>query len=136
MKSSIVLIAATLALPSACAAPPQVACRAGSPEVTATLYFGRSLKGGGEIDDAAWRDFLAQEVTPRFPDGLTVLDANGQWRQRESGRIISERSTIVVIVTDPTPKAEESLQAIRAAYQSRFSQESVGLVTEPDCASF
>jgi hypothetical protein len=104
--------------------------------MTATLFFGRSIKGGGVVDDAAWRDFLANAVTPRFPDGLTVLDGTGQWRQRDSGRIISERSTVVVIVADPSPKTSASLEEIRRAYRARFSQDSVGLVTEADCASF
>ena len=44
------------------------------------LFFGRSLPDGGEVSDAAWLGFVDEEVTPRFPDGLTILDAVGQQR--------------------------------------------------------
>ncbi len=29
----------------------------GDPGITARLYFGRSIKGGGVVDDAAWQKF-------------------------------------------------------------------------------
>ena len=41
------------------------------------LFFGRSLGTVEVVSEEAWRTFLADEVTPRFPDGLTVLDAAG-----------------------------------------------------------
>ncbi|MYB35434.1 MAG: DUF3574 domain-containing protein [Gammaproteobacteria bacterium] len=41
------------------------------------LFFGRSRQGVEVVSDAAWGTFLAEEITPRFPDGLTVLDAMG-----------------------------------------------------------
>ena len=104
--------------------------------MTVQLLFGRSLKGGGVVDDAAWQDFLARSVTPRFPDGLTVLNGGGQWRQRTTGKIISEPSTVVEIVTDESPEAFRRLDAIRAEYRQRFNQESVGLVVNESCASF
>lgn len=120
---------------SACTAAPP-ACMVGNPALDATLYFGRSIRGGGSVTDAQWQDFLAGSVTPRFPDGLTVLDGRGQWRQRDSGRIVGEPSTVVVIVTDDSPVTRERLDAIRREYRALFQQESVGLVTNPACASF
>ena len=44
------------------------------------LFFGRSQGTVEVVTDEAWQAFLATEITPRFPDGLTVLDAAGQWR--------------------------------------------------------
>src|SRR5579863_8635859 len=46
------------------------------------LYFGlgpvdHPEQGASEGD---WRSFLDREVTPRFPDGLSVLDVYGQWQ--------------------------------------------------------
>jgi hypothetical protein len=108
----------------------------GEPQVTVQLLFGRSLKGGGVVDDAAWQDFLARSVTPRFPDGLTVLNGSGQWRQRTTEKIISEPSTVVEIVADESPEVFHRLDAIRAEYRQRFNQESVGLVVNESCASF
>ena len=126
-----------LLLLAGCAAPqPRCAGVPGNAEVTVQLLFGRSLHGGGTIDDAAWRDFLARSVTPRFPDGLTVLEGSGQWRQRAIGKIISERSSVVEIVTQPSPDTFRSLDAIRAEYRQRFEQESVGLIVNASCASF
>jgi hypothetical protein len=117
-----------------CAAPP-CAGLAGAPMLTAELYFGR-MAGGARIDEAAWRGFLADVVTPRFPSGFTVLDGYGQWRQRATGRIASEPSTVVVVVAEPGPATLAALEAIRAEYRRRFAQESVGLALTESCASF
>lgn len=114
---------------------PAHAAPACAPGITAQLFFGRTSHGH-VIGAAAWRDFLATSVTPRFPDGLTVIEATGQWRQRSTGRIIAEPSTIVEIVTDDSAETQARLNAIRADYKSRFAQESVGLVTTPSCASW
>jgi hypothetical protein len=116
--------------------PPPCAGIQGDPGVTVQLFFGRSLKGGQLIDDAAWQAFLADSVTPRFPAGLTVLQARGQWRQRATGKVISEPSAVVEIVTDGTAADFEKFEAIRRDYKARFTQESVGLVTNRSCASW
>lgn len=132
MRASVLcfLLVAPLAQAAPCQGLP------GDEAITAQLFFGRSMKGGQSIDATAWRNFLAESVTPRFPDGLTVIEASGQWRQRSTGRIISEASTIVEIVTDDAPATLAKLEAIRADYRKRFSQESVGLVTNRACASW
>lgn len=97
---------------------------------TAQLFFGRTP------DKEAWTSFLADTVTPRFPDGLTVIEASGQWRQRSTGKIVSEPSTILEIVTDGTAEDARKFEEIRSAYKTRFHQESVGLVTNRSCASW
>ena len=116
--------------------PPEPPCAAGTPAITAQLLFGRSIKGGGQVDAAAWQDFLATVITPRFPDGLTILEARGQWRQRGTGRISAEASTVVMIVTAPSPATTANLEAIRDDYRQRFNQDSVGLVVNHACAEF
>ncbi len=58
--------------------PPQaaLACAAPlKPAIEVSLYFGRGKPSGGEVSDAEWATFLSGTVTPRFPDGLTVIDA-------------------------------------------------------------
>src|SRR5437016_3726037 len=47
------------------------------------LYFGRSIPGGGEVSAAEWQRFLADVVTPRFPNGFTIVDAAGQYREKK-----------------------------------------------------
>jgi hypothetical protein len=106
------------------------------PSLAAQLLFGRSLHGGGEVSDAQWENFLATEVTPRFPDGLTALDAAGQWRAPGSDRIVAERSKLLLIVAEDTAQSRQRLEEIRDAYRARFAQDSVGLITEAACAAF
>jgi hypothetical protein len=130
------LAALMVAVLGGCASRPDCAAWGADPAVTVQLLFGRSFKGGGEVDSAAWRDFLATSVTPRFPDGLTVLEGSGQWRERATGRIGAEPSTIIEIVTDDTPATVAKLSAIRQKYKVRFHQESVGLVENRACAAF
>src|SRR4051812_38543516 len=123
--------AALLPVLAGCAAPPppsppaHAACEGlrGAGAVTADLYFGRTSQGR-PVTDATWRGFLAEVVTPRFPDGLTVLDGRGQWRRRDNGRVVSEPATMVRIVTDRGPETVRRLEEIRAEYRARFAQES------------
>ena len=100
------------------------------------LMFGRDVRGHHRGDNAAWARFLAREITPRFPDGLTVLDAAGQWRDPASGRLARERSRLVIIVTAASPSTDGRIAAIIAAYKQRFHQKSVGVVTSDVCAAF
>jgi Protein of unknown function (DUF3574) len=104
--------------------------------LAAELLFGRRTAGGGMVSEAAWARFLAREITPRFPDGLTVLDAAGQWRDPARGRILREPSKVVLIVFRDDPQKQEHLGAIADAYKRRFKQRSVGIVIKPVCASF
>ena len=106
------------------------------PALYAQLLFGRSLHGGGEVSDAQWQAFLADTVTPRFPDGLTVVEGAGQWRAPATRAIVAERSKVLLLVVADTPGVREALEDTRAAYRARFGQESVGLVTSIACAAF
>jgi hypothetical protein len=113
-------------------AQPALQCiGAQKPWVVAELLFGRSRTG-----DAAWRRFLATEITPRFPDGLTVFDARGQWRAPGGTKISRQRSTVVMIAMPPSADNDGRLQGIIEAYKRRFKQGSVGLIVRPACVSF
>ena len=53
-----------------------VACNAPQrPMQQIELMFGRNVAGHVRVGEAAWSRFVAREITPRFPDGLTVIDA-------------------------------------------------------------
>ena len=128
-----------LLLLAACATPPAApACPPGLQQATvAEAYFGRSAQGRGEITEEEWRAFLADTVTPAFPDGLTALDGAGQWRNAE-GRILLERSKVLVLVlpgTDQTA-ARARLLPVENAWKARFSQQSVLTVLRGACVSF
>ena len=121
-------------------APPRasaqgIECRlAQKPMVVADLLFGRNIGGRLGVTESRWSRFLAKEITPRFPDGLTVVDASGQWRDTEKNRIVREPSKLVTIIMPAD--AQEKLDAIVTAYKRQFRQQSVGVVIRPACVSF
>jgi len=100
------------------------------------LMFGRNIAGRLGVGEAAWSRFLAREVTPRFPDGFSVLDATGQWRAKDHGRVVRERSKLVIIVTADGATANGRIAAIVTAYKQQFRQQSVGVISRPVCAAF
>jgi hypothetical protein len=120
----------------ACAASAQtLECRlAQKPMVVADLLFGRNIGGRLGVTEKRWSRFLAKEITPRFPEGLSVVDASGQWRDTATKRIVRERSKLVTIIMPAD--AQEKIDAIVDAYKRRFRQQSVGVVIRPACVSF
>ena len=83
------------------------------------LFMGRSGPGGEVVSDQAWDAFLGDTVTPRFPDGLTVLDAQGQWRDSE-GQILKERSKVLVILAPPGDDPKGLIDEVSDEYKRRF----------------
>ncbi|HEY9538684.1 MAG TPA: DUF3574 domain-containing protein [Kiloniellaceae bacterium] len=127
-----------LTLLAACAAQGQATdCADGAfPMARLELYFGTQRPGGAPVTETEWAAFLDEEVTPRFPDGLTVLEGNGQWRNSR-GIITKETSTVLVILYEPSAEKHTAIEDIRAAYKDRFDQESVMRVDGPtQCVSF
>jgi Protein of unknown function (DUF3574) len=106
------------------------------PGQIAELLFGRDIGNRVGVSDAAWRHFLAREITPRFPDGLTITNATGQWRDPMSGKIVREPSKRVEIVLPGGTDDEARLDAVVAAYKGRFHQHSVRVIVQSVCVSF
>jgi hypothetical protein len=106
------------------------------PKVVAELMFGRDIGNRIGVSERAWQRFVAREITPRFPDGLTIIDASGQWRDPASGRLVREPSKLVTIVLSGNDDDEARLDAVASAYKRQFHQKSVGLVVQPACTSF
>jgi hypothetical protein len=100
------------------------------------FMFGRNVGGRLAVGETAWSRFLAHEVTPRFPDGLSVFDATGQWRDKARGRVVHEPSKLVMIVTADDAAARDKIAAIAQTYKEKFHQQSVGIMTRPVCAAF
>jgi hypothetical protein len=90
------------------------------------LYFGRSRPDGTLISIEEWEAFLNDVVTPRFPDGFTVLDGIGQYKDR-SGRVIKEPSKVLIFLYTKKGSnlARKKIDEIRETYRSAFKQESV-----------
>lgn len=99
------------------------------PAVEVDLYF-----GSGRTNDAQWAEFLADEVTPRFPEGLSVLEVAGQWRD-PSGRIGREKSKLLILIVFDAPAYAAKVEAVIAAFKKRFNELSVLRVERPVCAA-
>ena len=104
--------------------------------VVVDLLFGRNIGGRLGVTEARFAQFLAEEITPRFPDGLTVLDGAGQYRDEKSKVITRERSKVVMIAVTEDAGLQGKIDAIVAAYKQRFRQQSVGVMIRPACVSF
>jgi hypothetical protein len=106
--------------------------------VDTRLYFGLGPADAPSqgIPEAAWRDFLDHEVTPRFPSGLSVLDVYGQWQSPHQPAPIRIRSKLLVIDYPQTPDNTARIEAIRTAWKLRTHDQSVLKVTQPADVSF
>jgi hypothetical protein len=128
--------ALVLALASAPHAAGKCPLPSEKPMLEVQLFFGRDIPGGGRVSDADWANFAATVITPAFPDGFSVTDANGQWRDSDSRKIVREPSEIVMIVATESAALAPKIGKIADAYRARFRQQSVGVVTRPVCAAF
>ena len=102
--------------PQACAPGQQAA-------IQDTLYFG-TAKPAGSVGADEWAAFLEQVVTPRFPQGLTVSAAAGQWRGAD-GTIMREATHVLHLIHTDETVHERAIADIVAAYKRRFEQEAV-----------
>lgn len=135
--ATLCVLALALAM-SGCRSMPVVvkACEPGDTAMTRdTLYFGRHRPDGGIVDDAQWRAFVDDTLTPRFPYGFTIFSATGQWRGGD-GRIEREPSEVVSILNAGDAATRRAIDDIAAAYKHRFAQESVLRVRDTTCARF
>ncbi|MET9829933.1 DUF3574 domain-containing protein [Streptomyces sp. NPDC006385] len=104
----------------------------GEPYVETRLLFGTARPDGGPaVTDKQFMAFVDKEVTPDFPDGLTVQTGRGQWRDA-SGTIEKERSYELMLLypVDTAGRSDRKIEEIRRAYEKDFGQESVGRVDD------
>jgi len=106
---------------------------ASAPQLRTTLYFGLA-RPKGSVSELEWQMFLRDEVTARFPQGLTVWEAEGQWRMSDGG-LGHERSKVLLLVHPDTAAARDAVQALIARYRKTFEQESVLWETARVCAA-
>lgn len=120
-----------------CATRPQTfACPAGETSLrTAQLYLGRRVPGRPMVSDAAVAKFLDEEVSPRFPDGLTVIRGGETWRGADD-RLVRESAKVVLIVLPRGEEAAHRIRLVRAAYRTRFRQDPVVRIAPPACMGF
>lgn len=97
----------------------------GDPYVQTTLVFGLS-KPGGAVTEAEWQYFVDSYVTPRYRQGLTIIDTDGQWMM-QTGEVIKEDSMIIILLYDAKSQAEndKNIEFIIDTYKKLFQQEAV-----------
>lgn len=133
---AVVPLLVLLACVACASSNPEASCPEGSERFDEyRLFFGRNIGDAEGVSDDNWQAFLADTVTPRFPDGLSVFDAAGQWRNSQ-GEIVRERSKMVLILAVPDSDTTRNPDEITEEYKRLFSQESVLRVTDSACVAF
>jgi len=107
------------------------------PFIRTELFFGRNIAGGGEVSKQDFNKFLEEFITPRFPDGLTVLNGRGQFLN-SSGDVERERTILLILLYPVSARKEKhtKIEEIRDEYKSRFQQQSVLRVDDPPPSGF
>jgi hypothetical protein len=131
--------AALLCALTACASLAPLPIKPGDPGACGERRLDRVLFGmnspSGPVGDRQWQAFLAEVVTPRFPDGLTIYQAQGQWRGA-SGEIEREDSRAIDLVHADTAAGRQRVVEIAEEYKRRFRQEAVLVISLPTRACF
>ena len=99
------------------------------------LYFGLTKPGGETISESEWQQFVNDVITPRFREGLTVLNGSGQFLN-SSGILIRENSKIVILIYESSPEKDRAINEIIETYKRTFQQESVLRATSRVKVSF
>lgn len=128
-----ICVAVGLAVSGCQTTPPKPVCPLGQAELrTAQLFL--VAKAPAKLNDTELRRFVDQEVTPRFPDGVTVVDGGGQWKGDEN-QLIREAAKVVLIVLPARGDPAAQVEAVRTAYRTKFKQESVVVMPPPACVA-
>ena len=132
---SLIAVPALVAADQPAATTAPTLCQAPfEPWTEIELYFGRNIAGVGEVTEQQFRNFVREVVTPRFPDGLTLLDALGQFR--DGKRIVRERTKQLVLLVPEPDEIAGKVEFIVKEYKDRFRQQSVLHTENSLCLSF
>src|SRR5262245_10511484 len=136
--ASALTLGLTLALALTGGADAQVLdCRGGQQaSQVAELMCGRNIGRRLGVSEADWKEFVDHEIISRFPSGLIMFNAAGEWRDGATNKIVREPSKIVQIVLPGQAQDTARINEIVAAYKHRFKQQSVGMIVRPACVSF
>lgn len=131
----VCILGVCFALLQGCVAAPAHQCGPGEQTyMEDTLYFGTETPDG-VVSSQQWNGFLSSVVTARFPQGLTVWHAEGQWRSAD-GKIVHETSHVLSLVHPDDPGSDAAVMQIVTAYKTQFQQESVLRLRSTVCAFF
>jgi len=94
------------------------------------LFFGTNIPSGGRVSDDEWKTFVRDVVTPRFKDGLTIFEGDGQWLDPRGG-LVREHVMVVEVAHPRTNAVDNDLRVIADEYKKRFHQDAVLRLTVP-----
>jgi hypothetical protein len=103
-----------------------------APFVRTELYFGSARADQAPVSEEEFHAFLDAEITPRFPDGLTLLTGSGQFTG-EDGVLVKEQSFVLLLFypVDTLKESSRKIEEIRKLYLDQFDQESVLRLDDP-----
>ena len=135
IAGAALLAGLALAAGSSIAAAPG-SCRGGTQTFARTdLFFGRA-RPGGEVSEAQFKAFVDERVTPRFPQGLTLLTGIGQFRDAQGATMVEGANVLILLYPHGDARAGREIDAIRRDYRQRFDQQSVLRADSLSCVSF
>ncbi|MFF2326046.1 MULTISPECIES: DUF3574 domain-containing protein [unclassified Streptomyces] len=110
----------------------------GKSYIETRLLFGTERPDGGpKVTDSQFLAFIDEEVTPRFPNGLTIQEGRGQWR--DSRGVIERERSYELTLLYPASEArvrDVQIERIRNAYEKAYAQDSVARIEERANADF
>ena len=130
------LLAAALTIVlAACATTAAPDCVAGQQAaVMDQLYFGTGRPHGPDVTPQEWSRFVSEEIAPRFPQGFSLLETQGQWRNAD-GSIAHEQTHLLQLVHPDDAASGQAVRQIAERYKTRFEQEAVLRVRSTACTS-
>lgn len=114
---------------AACLLPDQ------QPTTVTELFFGRNIPGRAPLTESEWSEFAASVIAKEFPDGFTVLDGSGAWRDPATNAIMDERTKVVVVAAAEDDLATR-IERVTSAYKRAYAQRSVGELSYATCGTF
>ena len=106
------------------------------PMTVVELFFGRDIPGRGPLSDREWSDFATSVLSKEFPDGFTVIDGDGEWRDPAIQSVARERSEILIVAARKSPDLASRVSRVRDTYARMYRQASVGVVSYDACGEF
>ena len=100
------------------------------------LFLGRDIAGRRPLTDEEWSAFVSTVIAREFPDGFTVMDGEGTWRDPATQKIVHEQTKILVVASASTYDLADRIDRISQAYRSAYAQTSVGSLTYNACGNF
>jgi len=100
------------------------------------LFFGRDIPGREPLTDKEWSGFAASVASREFPNGFTVIDGDGEWRDPATQNVTYERTKILTAAVANVPELAARISRVRDAYSHMYRQTSVGLLSYDACGQF